>query len=199
MSIKQPNRDDKARQQAPSHNDGTLPPDYNLTPTELRRGNNSGSKDGSSSADATQDLRPEIRPYREVELYARGGLGEVFRGIDPQLHRTVAIKRIQDCRANDEESRQRFLLEAEITARLEHPGVVPVFALLLEEVDRPAYVMRFVEGPTLWDVIRDHHANSHDDAFGLRRLLQTFVQICQTVALCILVASSTEISSPRTS
>jgi serine/threonine protein kinase len=97
------------------------------------------------------------------------------------LHRTVAIKRLQERRADDVESRRRFLLEAEITARLEHPGVVPVYGLLQETADRPAYAMRFVEGPTLWDAIRTYHAGK-PDPLEFRRLLQAFVQVCQTVA-----------------
>jgi serine/threonine protein kinase len=74
------------------------------------------------------------------------------------LHRTVAVKRLQERLADDPDSRRRFLLEAEVTAKLEHPGIVPVYGLFQEDSGRPAYAMRFVQGPTLWHAIDNYHA-----------------------------------------
>src|SRR5262245_25891925 len=96
-------------------------------------------------------------PFTDLTPHARGGLGEVFRGTDPALHRAVALKCLQDRHAGDPDSRRRFLLEAEVTARLEHPGVVPVYGLF-PGGDRPAYAMRFVEGLTLAEAIAAYHA-----------------------------------------
>ena len=67
--------------------------------------------------------------YRALRFHAQGGLGEVHVAEDSELHRRVALKRIQDCHAASALLRQRFLREAELTARLEHPGVVPVHGL----------------------------------------------------------------------
>ncbi len=61
--------------------------------------------------------------------HAKGGLGQVSVALDSELIREVALKEIQPERADDPVSRTRFLLEAEITGRLEHPGVVPVYGL----------------------------------------------------------------------
>ena len=122
-----------------------------------------------------------IGPYIQLEEHARGGIGEILRGYDPLLHRFVAIKRLQERIADHSDSRRRFIVEAEITARLEHPGVVPVFGLFHEADDRPVYAMRFVQGPTLWDEIQRYHAGIADPVAS-RRLLQTFVQVCQIVA-----------------
>jgi hypothetical protein len=69
---------------------------------------------------------PTSGRYRPVRFHARGGLGEVHLALDAELSRRVALKRIQRRCAGDPESRRRFLQEAEITAQLEHPGVVPV-------------------------------------------------------------------------
>ena len=60
---------------------------------------------------------------------ARGGLGEVFVARDGRLNREVALKLIEESQAGDAQSKARFLLEAEITGGLEHPGIVPVYAL----------------------------------------------------------------------
>ena len=64
-----------------------------------------------------------------LRLHAEGGLGQVSVALDEELHREVALKEIQDRYADDPESRARFLLEAEITGGLEHPGIVPVYGL----------------------------------------------------------------------
>lgn len=119
--------------------------------------------------------------YVGLEPHARGGLGEVFSALDTELNRRVALKRLQDRRAVDPPSRRRFLVEAEITARLEHPGVVPVHSLFHDDVGRPCYSMRFIEGKTLAEAIRDYHEGSPDPV-GFRRLLQSFIQVCETVA-----------------
>jgi transposase len=80
---------------------------------------------GSASPGA---LKVPLR-YRPERFHAKGGLGEVWLAQDQELHRDVALKRIQPRYRDDAESRRRFLLEAEIIGRLEHPGVVPVYGL----------------------------------------------------------------------
>jgi serine/threonine protein kinase len=105
----------------------------------------------------------------------------VFTALDTELHRVVALKRIQDRHADDARSQYRFLLEAEVTARLEHPGVVPVHGLFPDEAGRPCYAMRFIEGQTLDDALHAYHA-APPDPVAFRRLLQSFIQVCQTVA-----------------
>jgi hypothetical protein len=83
-----------------------------------------------------------------VRLHARGGLGEVHVALDEELSRPVALKRIQRPRAADPESRRRFVQEAAITARLEHPGVVPVYGLVRDGSGQPCYAMRLIPGET---------------------------------------------------
>src|SRR5262245_25416015 len=74
--------------------------------------------------------------YQPLRLHATGGLGEVHLAEDAELHRPVALKRIQAERADDAGSRRRFLREAEITARLQHPGIVPVYGLTADAEGR---------------------------------------------------------------
>ena len=63
--------------------------------------------------------------FRVLRPHARGGLGAVFVALDAELNREVALKQILDHHADDPTSRQRFLIEAEITGGLEHPGHRP--------------------------------------------------------------------------
>ena len=67
--------------------------------------------------------------FRVLRPHARGGLGAVFVAIDEELHREVAVKQILEHHADDLSIRTRFLIEAEITGGLEHPGIVPVYGL----------------------------------------------------------------------
>jgi Flp pilus assembly protein TadD len=126
--------------------------------------------------------------YAPLRLHAAGGLGEVHVAEDIELGRRVALKCIRPGRSDDPESRRRFLREAEITARLEHPGVVPVYGLVWDAQGRPRYAMRFVDGESLRDAIRAFHAAERSDRdpgerrIALRGLLSRFVAVCQTVA-----------------
>src|SRR5690606_21563444 len=119
--------------------------------------------------------------YSTLRFHARGGLGEVFRARDEHLGRDVAIKLVQSSRAGSPESRLRFLREAEVTSRLEHPGVAPVHASGRCDDGRPYYVMRFIDGETLGDAIRRHHASDASArgagprAIEFRGLLNRFV------------------------
>ena len=79
----------------------------------------------------------------------RGGLGEVFVARDEELHREVALKEIQDRFADHPGARDRFLREAEVTGKLEHPGVVPVYAFGNHPDGRPYHAMRFIRGESL--------------------------------------------------
>src|SRR5205814_1937625 len=83
--------------------------------------------------------------------------------------------------------RQRFLLEAEITGGLEHPGIVPVYGLGSYGDGRPYYAMRFIKGDSLKDAIARFHAEEAlkkdpgRRSLALRKLLRRFVDICNAI------------------
>lgn len=130
--------------------------------------------------------------FGDLQLHATGGLGEVYRATEKETSRKVALKFIRNNFTWDEEIRKRFLMEAEITARLEHPGVVPVHGLGVTTGNRPFYAMRFVEGETLDDAIRRHYKGDRETgekattaaarSLEFRSLLQRFVSVCNTMA-----------------
>src|SRR5262249_24620040 len=100
----------------------------------------------------------------------------------------VALKRMQPLCNQDEDNRRRFLREAKITARLEHPGIVPVHGLVHDAEGQPCYAMRFIQGETLADGIQrfpeaDQRARDPGDRrLALRQLLSRFVAVCNTIA-----------------
>ena len=98
--------------------------------------------------------------FRILRPHARGGLGAVFVALDSELDREVALKQILDDRADDPASRVRFLVEAQITGGLEHPGIVPVYGLGAYDDGRPYYAMRFIRGESLKEAISQFHRSS---------------------------------------
>jgi serine/threonine protein kinase len=126
--------------------------------------------------------------YRVLRPHAKGGLGEVFVAEDLELHREIALKVIQGPQADDTLSRDRFRLEAEITGRLDHPGIAPVHGLGTDAEGRPFYAMRLVQGETLKESVARFHAaeapgrDPGERSLALRRLLTRFVAVCNTVA-----------------
>ena len=127
-----------------------------------------------------------LRPHKE------GGLGRVSVALDSELNREVALKEIKGRYADHPESRARFVMEAEVTGGLEHPGVVPVYGLGQYADGRPFYAMRFVRGGSLKEAIdrfhRDADGNprplkrSDYEGMAFRELLGRFVDVCQAVA-----------------
>jgi serine/threonine protein kinase/tetratricopeptide (TPR) repeat protein len=125
--------------------------------------------------------------YRVLRPHARGGLGAVFVALDAELHREVALKQILDAHADDPVSRQRFLLEAEVTGGLEHPGIVPVYGLGTHGDGRPFYAMRFIRGDSLKQAIEHFHADARmktvagGRSLELRKLLRRFLDVCNAI------------------
>jgi serine/threonine-protein kinase len=126
--------------------------------------------------------------YRILRSHAQGGLGAVFVAEDEELHREVALKEILERHAHNAENRLRFLLEAEVTGGLEHPGIVPVYGLGQYEDGRPYYAMRFIRGESLKSAINQFHRAETTDrdpgerALSMRRLLTHFVDVCEAIA-----------------
>jgi serine/threonine-protein kinase len=125
--------------------------------------------------------------FRVLRPHARGGLGAVFVALDNELPREVALKQILDHHADDPSSRQRFLLEAEITGGLEHPGIVPVYGLGTYANGRPFYAMRFIRGDSLKEAIEQFHADRSlrrdpgARSLAVRNLLRRFLDVCYAI------------------
>ena len=159
-------------------------------PTPIRSDSSSDSDSphpSRSNSEVTPDamIQPESR-FRILSRYEQGGLGEVLIAHDGQLNREVAVKQIRLKWQANAEARERFLQEAEVTGRLEHPGIVPVYALGTWEDGRPFYAMRFIQGKTLKQVItewRESGETSDQQAkrMELRGLLNRFVDVCNTI------------------
>ena len=132
----------------------------------------------------------EVAPSREgrygiLGKLGEGGMGAVYLARESNLRRRVALKQAKGV---GRESLARFVTEAQITAQLDHPGVVPVYALEVDAEGGVAYTMKPVEGDTLGERIERAKARFTEigrrDA-ALRRdlgaLLEAFVRVCESI------------------
>lgn len=95
--------------------------------------------------------------YRILRPFAEGGLGQVSIALDEELNREVAFKEIKLRHVRNTNARSRFVVEAEVTGGLEHPGIVPVYGFGEFDDGRPYYAMRFIRGETLLDALLRFH------------------------------------------
>ena len=83
----------------------------------------------------------------DLHFHDRGGLGVIYKARHQDLPRDVALKFIRQDRSDDPQCSKRFLREAQITARLEHPGIVPSYGVGRDgEQQKPCYAMQLVRG-----------------------------------------------------
>ncbi|MEO1615265.1 MAG: serine/threonine-protein kinase [Planctomycetota bacterium] len=147
--------------------------------------------------------------FQVLRKHAEGGLGVVHVARDVTLGRDVALKRVRSQHQGRESSQWRFMLEAQVTGGLEHPGIVPVYSLESLDDGTQQYAMRFIHGTSLRDAIDQLHGHEtqrrqreseasfsgssakRDDSLGveapcepsptMRALLGRFVDVCQAI------------------
>jgi len=112
--------------------------------------------------------------YQLGDVIGRGGMGEVVAAHDLRIGREVAVKRMRGARP-DGPALARFLREARIQARLDHPAIVPVHELGTDEHGRPFFTMKRLRGVTLAERIADGTPQN--------RLLRAFIDVCHAVEL----------------
>jgi tetratricopeptide (TPR) repeat protein/predicted Ser/Thr protein kinase len=170
------------------------PPDETRAYTpDSSAGTRGTAKTDARSVEATARIAPDhdapLPPmmgggrFLLKRFHAKGGMGEVWLAEDCDIGRQVALKKV---RTGRESHRDMFLQEARITGQLEHPGVIPVHELGLDDNSQPFYVMKFVHGRTLKEAIEEYHgpraAGREAREVERLRLLNIFVDLCHTIA-----------------
>ena len=152
----------------------------------------------ASAADPYVDGRTVLTPphsdqselrFQILRPHAEGGLGRVSIAVDREFNREVAFKEIKSQHLSSRDAQQRFLLEAQVTGGLEHPGIVPVYGLGHCQNGRPFYAMRFIRGDSMKVAIANFHQQradrsskvsrqgyAHDVQF--RELISRFIDVC---------------------
>lgn len=135
----------------------------------LRR--TSGSVYGNWTPLEPAELEARLPGYRIEELVGRGGMGAVYRAVQIELDRTVAIKLLPEMLAGNEEFVARFRREARMLAKLDHPGIVRVYDFGQTTDGHLFFVMEFIDGTDL------HRALS-DGPLGVGQALDIAIQLC---------------------
>lgn len=153
-----------------------------------------------SVAEATETTKPagkegirvpsKMGRFRMEREIGRGGMGRVFEARDPELRRLVAVKCFLDPHVVTAQQLGRFVAEAQITAQLEHPNIVPVYDMGVTLEGQLYFVMRRVFGRSLREILhlirRDVEDGTPDSEpvcdWTRHRLLGAFVQACHAVA-----------------
>ena len=148
----------------------------NLDLSERVMGTISKSSEPIPAADTSQDTHGI---HRVVKHCARGGMGRILIVFDPFLKRNVALKELHPEVAEDISIVRRFIGEAEITAQLEHPGIVPIHTLNRDREGLPYYTMKLIKGKTYQEVIKDYHKSPTMDE--LIELIRRLITVCRTI------------------
>ena len=125
--------------------------------------------------------------YQLGKHLAAGGQGDVFRVFDRQLRRDMVMKILGEIWLDDPVAIARFVQEAQVTAQLQHPSIVPVHEIGTLPDGRPFYTMSEVRGRTLATVLEAVHAASVDGwatetgGVSFRRLVDHFFRVCECV------------------
>ena len=111
--------------------------------------------------------------------FARGAMGRVVQAWDEELRREVALK-IHRGSGADVRMRRRFLEEAQIAAQLDHPGIVPIHELGLDEAGRPFFSMQLVRGRDLGAILALVREGKED--WSRTRVLHVLLRVCEAMA-----------------
>ena len=162
-------------------------PAVEVTLAHVGSGSGSNGDPDRTSTYSVGTATSDSQRFRVLRPHARGGLGAVFVALDNELHREVALKQILDQHADDPASRQRFLVEAEITGGLEHPGIVPVYGLGTYGDGRPVLCDAVHQGRQPQGghrILPRRPALDLDPgrrSLELRKLLRRFLDVCNAI------------------
>ena len=143
-----------------------------------------GEEEDAPQPRQTPDL---LTGVKIVKLHARGAFGEVFVAQDERLSREVAVKRLRPDLPYNKRRAGRFIREAEITAKLQHPGIVPIYNLNIKG-SSASYTMPLVSGKTLMELVLETHqeigprTTPEEWKSKIRPLLNHFIAACHAIA-----------------
>ena len=120
-----------------------------------------------------------------MEEIGRGGMGAVLLGRERDLNRIVAVKVLSD--TTRPVLVRRFITEAQITAQLEHPNIVPVYRMEEDAKGAPAFSMKVVRGMDLRKYVTSSRERARkglppEAVFDLNRRLEVFAQVCDAMS-----------------
>ncbi len=134
---------------------------------------------------ATRTRHLDDHEFTVLQSIAHGAMGEILMARDNELGRTVALKKIHSHIADEPNYMVRFFKEAQITAQLEHPNIVPIYRMRVVQ-NHVGYTMKLIDGKTLKDMLEDAREQVRqwgrpDERHNLAALLQHFLKVCDAM------------------
>ncbi|MEI6891710.1 MAG: serine/threonine-protein kinase [Pontiella sp.] len=135
-----------------------------------------------SQHDGLMDGNPEDR-YSALRKLNQGGMKAIWEVDDHRTARKVAMALIQDSKIASKDDIDSFLYEARLTANLQHPNIIPIYDIALDENGNPYFTMKSLKGETLGDIIKQlRNGNAEYRARYTRtRLLAIFLKVCNAI------------------
>lgn len=118
--------------------------------------------------------------YTDQTLIAKGGMKAIYRALDLRTSRYVAIARPLETLGKDHYD--AFLREAHITARLEHPGIIKLFGMDVDEEGKPFFTMELKTGRSLRKIIEDYSSGKEQEEWPLSQRLRIILRISESLA-----------------
>jgi len=117
----------------------------------------------------------KVGKYEVLEVIGRGGMGVVYKAVDPEIGRLVGIKMMTSAIVNDPDLLKRFYREAQASGKLQHPNIITIYDLGVHE-STPYLVMEFLEGESLDNTIKARRQLSIEEKLNIG------VQVCNALA-----------------
>ncbi len=137
----------------------------------------------------TDEKKYLSKRYRDIGLLGEGSMGEVRLVFDEYIGRSVAMKLLKQYKINQDKI-NRFIAEAKFQARLQHPGIIPIYDMNQLKDGRIFFTMRAVQGKTFYQVIREVQKTCAKEGFlaqsksgwSFRKLIAALTQFCEIVS-----------------
>jgi serine/threonine protein kinase len=163
-----------------------------LAPNRTWREEPSASQSAERAAEiddaaARAEAEAELHAYTFLGRLGVGAMGEVLLARDEALHRVVAYKKMAIDVGDQPILAGRFYTEAQITAQLEHPNIVPVYSIERTEDGLIAYTMKRIQGVTLEALLEECRGRVNgsqplDGPFARDALIEHFLRVCEAMA-----------------
>ncbi len=139
-------------------------------------------KDKATSHDDLMDGNPADR-YTPNKKLNQGGMKAIWEVDDHRTARKVAMALIQDSKIASGEDIDSFLYEARLTANLQHPNIIPIYDIAVDENGNPYFTMKALKGETLGEILSKLKAGNaeYGKQYTRTRLIGIFLKVCNAI------------------
>jgi serine/threonine protein kinase len=179
---KQPNGDKTGSPRREIGNPNLFAEDIVFSDTEKILFGEDLTENDSSGHDGLMDGNPEKR-YSANQKLNEGGMKAIWEVDDHRTARKVAMALIQDSKIASRQDIDSFLYEARLTANLQHPNIIPIYDIALDENGNPYFTMKALKGETLGEILKKLRQGNteYQRRYTRTRLIGIFLKVCNAI------------------